>query len=186
MTETTGRHRRLRGAAKALETLLGWTLLAAVLLNVLNVVRRYLFDDSINGADEIQIYLMVGMAFLGGAVASVRGLHLRMDALKPRFPALFRRLIDRSEALLATGLCALVAAESAQYAWRVFQLGSVSDNAHIPMWVPHSVVAIGFGLMALIGLAYMITGAPQPEADPALTGEDETDEAASMTAQVAP
>jgi TRAP-type C4-dicarboxylate transport system permease small subunit len=34
----------------------------------------------------------------------------------------------------------------------MFTLGRKSDNMSIPMWIPHGVLALGFGLMALIVL----------------------------------
>jgi C4-dicarboxylate transporter, DctQ subunit len=167
-TSTTDRssvwHRRLLTAAGWLQWLLAVALVAAVVMNVCNVIGRYVFGRSIPGADELQIYLMVALAFLGAVVASVRGLHLRMDALKPYFSAGLRHALDRVEGLLATGLCGLVAVQSSLYAWRIFSLGSRSENAHIPMWLPHSVVAVGFTAMALVGLVYVLAGAPA--ADP--------------------
>jgi TRAP-type C4-dicarboxylate transport system permease small subunit len=38
------------------------------------------------------------------------------------------------------------------YVQRIFRLGAVSDIAHVPTWIPHSAVFVGFGLMALIAL----------------------------------
>jgi TRAP-type C4-dicarboxylate transport system permease small subunit len=44
----------------------------AVRLNFANVIGRYAIGRSILGADEVQIYIMVCMAFLGAAVVAWR------------------------------------------------------------------------------------------------------------------
>ena len=48
--------------------------------------------------------------------------------------------------------CAFVAWQSFLYVQRIYRLGAVSDIAHVPTWIPHSAVSVGFGLMALIVL----------------------------------
>ena len=53
----------------------------AVMLNFTNVVGRYLFGLSLLGSDEVQVFIMVAMTFLGAAVVTRRNQHLRMDVL---------------------------------------------------------------------------------------------------------
>ena len=60
--------RAIERLADALLTGLGLLVIAAVCLNFANVVGRYVFGQAIFGADEIQTYLMVWMAFLGAVV----------------------------------------------------------------------------------------------------------------------
>ena len=38
----------------------------------------------------------------------------------------------------------------------MYAIGRVSDMARVPMWIPHGVVAAGFGLMALIAALRLI------------------------------
>lgn len=141
-----------RDAASRLQALLAVALVAAVLLNVVNVASRYGLGRSIQAADELQIYLLVALAFLGSVVASRRDAHLRMDVLAARLPRAGRRLLAALERLLTLLLCGFLTVVSAQYAWRVFQLGSHSENAGIPMWIPHAVLPLAFGLMTLAAL----------------------------------
>ena len=58
-----------------------------MLLNFTNVLGRYLFGISLLGSDEVQVFIMVGMTFLGAAVVTRRNLHLRMDVLVRFMPA---------------------------------------------------------------------------------------------------
>ena len=140
---------RLTGA---IESALALAFIAAVLVNFANVVGRYVFDYAFLGADEAQIYIMVWMAFLGAAVVSWRERHLRMDVLLRLFPAPIQTVLRAAELLLLAGLGGFVLYESASYAGRMFALGQTSNNAGIPMWLPHSAVAVGFALITLIAL----------------------------------
>ncbi|MBV8652413.1 MAG: TRAP transporter small permease subunit, partial [Alphaproteobacteria bacterium] len=62
----------LGGIANFFSRVLGVALIAAVALNFANVVGRYGFNEPLTGVDELQVYLMIGMAFLGGLVAQIR------------------------------------------------------------------------------------------------------------------
>ncbi len=150
--------RLLATGATRLEAALAAALLAAVALNAANVVARYVFGQSITGADELQIYLMLVLAFFGSVVATVRRQHLRMDVLVRYFPHALQRLLEALEGVAAAVLCAFVCWISTQYALRMQQIGSVSENAHIPMWIPHAVVALAFAVMTVIGVLRLLPG----------------------------
>ena len=153
-------NRWLASAATAISLLLGVLLMVAVLVNIANVVGRYVFNSPVEGADEVEIYLMIGLAFFGALVAHIRGRHLRMDVLASRFPRRFARVVNSVEALTAVGVCGLVTWVSFNYTSRIWRLGSHSDNAHIPMWMPHSLLTASFALMTLVGLLRVFVAPP--------------------------
>lgn len=136
-------------AARAIELLLAVALIAAVILNFVNVVGRYGFGWGFIAADELQTYIMVYMAFLGAAVASWRGLHLRMDVLAQRLPAGMGKVLSCLELISVLVLCSLVTWVALQYVLQMYALGAKSQTAQIPMWIPHIAIAAGFGLMVL-------------------------------------
>ena len=83
---------------------LALALIAAVLLNFANVTGRYVLGMGILGADEVQIFIMIWITFLGAAVVSWRDKHLRMDALVDYLPPKFARALRSIERLLVTCL----------------------------------------------------------------------------------
>jgi TRAP-type C4-dicarboxylate transport system permease small subunit len=141
---------------RALERIVAYALVLAVLVNFANVVARYVFHRPIVGADELQVFLMVWMSFLGVVVVTWRRMHLRMDLVAARLPAPARGWLRLAEALLTAALAALVLGESCRYAARMFEIGRRSDALGIPGWIPHSSVAIAFGLIGLIAV-YRLT-----------------------------
>jgi TRAP-type C4-dicarboxylate transport system permease small subunit len=129
--------------ARVIEVTLALAFIFAVLLNFANVVGRYLLGLSLLGADEVQIFIMVAMTFLGAAVVT--------------------------EQVLLAALAGFVLTQSCFYAWQMWRIGRTSDMAGIPMWIPHATVAIGFALIlvvALWGLARMARRSPERGAEP--------------------
>ena len=96
--------------ARVIEVMLALAFIFAVLLNFANVVGRYLLGLSLLGADEVQIFIMVAMTFLGAAVVTRRNLHLRMDVLVRFLPAPVRMALRIAEQMLLAALAGFVLA----------------------------------------------------------------------------
>ena len=94
--------------ARAIELTLALLFIVAVMLNFTNVVGRYLFGISLLGSDEVQVFIMVGMTFLGAVVVTQRNQHLRMDVLVGFMPAPVRTLLRIAEQLLLAVLAGFV------------------------------------------------------------------------------
>jgi TRAP-type transport system small permease protein len=140
----------------AIERALTLAFIGAVALNFANVVGRYLLGRSIFGADEVQVYVMVCMAFLGAGIVTWREQHLRMDVLLRFLPAPARQALRAAELLLLFGLASFVVVQSIRYAAQMFAIAARSSAADIPMWLPHSAVAAGFALIALVALRRVV------------------------------
>jgi TRAP-type C4-dicarboxylate transport system permease small subunit len=151
-----------------IERVLAVGLLIGISLNVINVVGRYLTGYALNGADEIEIYILIWMTFIGAALVSWRGGHLRMDVLIIACPPLVRWLVGLFEMLVMLTICTFVAWHSFKYVERMYALGAVSDIARIPTWIPHSAIAVGFAAMVLMVLLrgiQRIAGGPRQAPD---------------------
>lgn len=151
--------------ARVIEVTLAYAFILAVLLNFTNVVGRYLLGLSFLGSDEVQIFIMVGMTFLGAAVVTRRNQHLRMDVLLRFLPVPLRLLLRVLEQVLLMVLAGFVLAQSLLYAGQMLRLGRVSDMTGLPMWIPHGTVALGFGLVLIIAawrLVRMLRLSPEP------------------------
>ena len=138
--------------ARVIELVLAFAFILAVLLNFSNVVGRYLFGISLLGSDEMQVFIMVGMTFLGAVVVSRRNHHLRMDVLVQFMPLPVRVALRIAEQLLLAALACFVLTQSYFYARQMFRIGRTSDMAGVPMWIPHGTVALGFALIFIIAI----------------------------------
>jgi C4-dicarboxylate transporter DctQ subunit len=145
--------------ARIIQLALAFAFIFAVLLNFANVVGRYVLGYSLLGADEVQVFIMVAMIFVGAAVVTRYNMHLRMDVLLQFMPAPVRLLLRLIELLLLIALAGFVLTESVLYAQRMLAMGRTSDMAGVPMWIPHGTVALGFGLLLIVALWRLLSAA---------------------------
>jgi len=72
--------------------------------------------------------------------------------------------------LLLAGLAGFVLTQSYFYARQMLRIERSSDMAGVPMWIPHGVIALGFGLILIIALSRVLGAARRPP-EPAAKGE---------------
>jgi TRAP-type C4-dicarboxylate transport system permease small subunit len=132
---------------RCLELCLGALLLAAIALNFVNVLGRYLAGRTLVGADEVQTYAMVWIAFLGAGVVAWRGEHLRMNVFSSGYPPRLRSGLRWAEVALVLVVVGFAVVQSAHYVISMAQFGAASPMAQMPMWIPHSGVGAGLALL---------------------------------------
>jgi TRAP-type C4-dicarboxylate transport system permease small subunit len=138
--------------AQIVERILALGLICAIVLDFINVVGRYFSGFTILGVDEIEIYVLIWIAFIGAAVVTWRREHLRMDVLLHALPAPARDFIARLEMVVMFVAATFVAYQALLYVDKMFTLGAVSDILGIPTWIPHTAVFLSFFAIALIVL----------------------------------
>lgn len=147
---------RLTSAANIVNTLLGCLLIAAVFINCANVVSRYVFSRAILGAEEIQVFILVWITFVGIAGVAWQGDHLRMDVLVQRLPTGLRAALDRVEALLMVVLSVFMLYQSWHFTELMISIGRNSDALGIPMAIPHIGLVTGFLLLSAVCLLRLV------------------------------
>ena len=149
---TTAVERVVQAASYAL----GILLLIAAFINVANVIARYVFRRPFIWGEEIILYLVIWLVFIGVPVAAWRHLHLRMDVVYEWFPPALRRVVGIVIALTTLWLCAQMVFLS----WRVIALLQLNNQrsaaAGVPMFVVYWAIPIGFGLLALVSLVQLL------------------------------
>jgi len=150
-----------------IERVLAVALIVGICLNFTNVVGRYLAGYALNGVDEVEIYILVWIAFLGAALVTWRDMHLRMDVLITSCPPRIRGLVSWFELVVMFVVATFVAWQSFKYVERIYALGAVSDIAHIPTWIPHSAITVSFAAIALMMLLRALQRLTGSQAAPA-------------------
>jgi len=157
--------RTLHKLLQRAELLLGIVFIGVVVLNFVSAAGRYAGGRPIVGADEVQVFVMVWLIFLGSLVATMRRIHLRMDVLTANMHGVRARVRNVLEALLSVVVCGGMAWISWQFTQDIRGMEQLSDAAEIPMWIPHLGAVVGFGGMALCSLVDLwaaATGAAHP------------------------
>ena len=128
---------------------LGLMMLAGVVINIANVIGRYLYSAPIFWAEEILVYMMIWAVFIGLPAIVINNAHLRMDLFYAMMNPRLRRAVDWLAALvsLACGVFGVY------YSWQVVTLlaanRQISVAAGAPMALVHAALPMGFALMLL-------------------------------------
>jgi len=157
------RNTLLRGV-DALMTVLriaaGTMLMAAVAINFVNIIGRYVFSDSISWAEEAMLFLTIGCVFLAAAPVGYLGRHIHMDVVVLMLPRPARRFFEWFSDLVTIATCLALAA----FAWPVVsmlaELDERSDTASIPLVIPQAALPVGLLLMALLITARLMLLGP--------------------------
>ena len=127
-----------------------------VLLNVANAGSRYLLGWAIPGSDEVLVFAMVWLVFLGACVVAQEGRHLSLDLLPGLLGPRHRLLLSRGLCLLTAVLTGFVALQSWAVVGKLQAVGQKSMATEIPMVIPHVAVTLSFATIALIALVCVI------------------------------
>jgi C4-dicarboxylate transporter, DctQ subunit len=125
-------------------------LIASVGINFVNIIGRYFFSVSIQWAEEMMLFLMVGCVFTGCCAVAWEGRQIRMDVVLAMLPPRLRQLIDVLSELVMIAAAAAVTV----FAWPVIsQLAAFDERsqaANFPLVFPQAMVPVGYTLMALV------------------------------------
>jgi TRAP-type C4-dicarboxylate transport system permease small subunit len=132
-------------------------------LLLLDIIGREFFGTGIYGAQKYAVYAAILAAFLGLAMATAKGQHLRAEAMDAMVPQRWSQVADRFGYFLSFVLFAGLVWVSFQFMLDTRQLGMRAAVIGLPLWLLQIVLPYAFGSSALRNLAYAIypTLAPQ-------------------------
>ena len=148
--------RILRGAARAACAVAVIALAALVLVTVVDVAGRYLFNKPLFGALEISEFLLVFIGFGGMAYAELRQAHITVDFFVTALPRRIKALLDSVAALLGALFWGFVAWRTVDHAQQIREAGEVSINLAVQTYPFYLVVAFGSILFAMLLAGRMV------------------------------
>jgi TRAP-type C4-dicarboxylate transport system permease small subunit len=132
-------------------------LAASVAINFANIIGRYFFSVSIQWAEEIMLFLMIGCVFLGSGAVGWSRRQIRMDAFVALLPPGFRQFLEVVVELVEIATCFFLAALSWPVVSMLAELDQRSQAANFPLVIPQATMPIGFVLMGLLIVAALMT-----------------------------
>lgn len=142
--------RILRGTVRAACAVAVAALAALVVVTVVDVAGRYLFNKPLFGAVEISEFLLVFIGFGGLAYAELRQAHITVDFFVTALPRRIQALLDSAAALLGALFWGFVAWRAIDHAEQIREAAEVSINLAIPTYPFYLAVALGSTLFALL------------------------------------
>ena len=130
----------------------GTLFLIAVVLNIVNVIGRYVFGLPVFWAEEALTFTVIWIVFLVAGAITYRGAHLNMDLVFSRMPPDLQRVV-RIAIAIALIVCTVY---TSVLSWRVVKIhyltSGVTAGTNIPLVIPHSALLFGFSFMALAAI----------------------------------
>jgi TRAP-type C4-dicarboxylate transport system permease small subunit len=136
--------------ARAMRFLASATLLAAVALNIANVAGRYFFSAPIEWAEEVMLFMMVGVVFLGAVAVSHEGRQIRMDIVLQALPRLPRRIAEMLAEVVELGVALAITVLAVPLVVQLYQFDQRSQAAQLPVAYPQALLPLGFALIAVV------------------------------------
>lgn len=143
----------LKAAGSIFRKLLGAVLIAMVLLNVANAGGRYLLGKAITGSDEILVFAMVWLVFLGAVLVTARQGHLGFGIVDRALTGGAWRVLHIVRHLVIAALAGYVALQSWAVLAKLIKVGQSSMALGVPMAIPHAAVLVSFVLIVVFSLA---------------------------------
>jgi len=134
--------------------MLGMGVLSMALVSIAAVIMRFIFNDALTIADELNMILIVVVTFAGLSYAARNGRHIRMSAIYDAMPIQIRKVMMISMSLITAIFMFVLSYYSFQYIHSVFESGRVLPALNIPAFIIYLWVPIGFGVT---GLQYAFT-----------------------------
>jgi TRAP-type C4-dicarboxylate transport system permease small subunit len=146
---------RLELLDRAVEWLVAALVAAMVMAGFLQIVNRFVFNVSLSWSEELQRYLNIWIVFLAIPIGYRRGVHLGMNMLFERMPA----LAQRSLLLLQELLWLVLALTIAWFATRIMVIAQnqTSGSLGITMDKVYLAQVVGGAYLALIAIRRLVT-----------------------------
>jgi C4-dicarboxylate transporter DctQ subunit len=133
-----------------LETIfIGAALAFASALLFVNVILRYVLLSPIVGAEELCLYLLVWIVFIGSSVAVRTRGHVAIDLLPRALPPPYRKLLAVLVGALVLTFLAVFFYFSLAHTLSVAASGQVTPIMQAPMWLTYLAMPVGSALMFL-------------------------------------
>ena len=138
---------RLLGRAE--EVFVGAALAFSAGLLFVNVVLRYWFLAPISWAEELSLYLVVWMVFVGASIATRTRGHIAIDLLALALSPANRRWLALAVGLVVLVFLVFFIYYSAGHTLRIRASGQVTPVMQQPMWLAYLAMPAGGALMFL-------------------------------------
>jgi TRAP-type C4-dicarboxylate transport system permease small subunit len=130
-----------------------------MLLVVIDVSLRYLFNRPIPGIPELVEFAMICVGFLGIAWCSVRNGHIAVDLVVNRFPGRVQAAFDIIAEIIGFIVFSVLSWQGFAQAVQMYRIDNVSRTLHVPTYPFYAVLGIGCGVLCIVLLVKLLQSA---------------------------
>lgn len=131
------------------EYILVASLFFTVGLVFIQVVMRYVFENSLSWSEELARYVFLWQIWLGASYAVKKKRHLRIEAFKSMLSKNKQMIVELVIYVIWFGFCVFMVYKGAELTGMLLQRGQVSPAMRVPMAYAYASVPVGCVLMAV-------------------------------------
>ncbi|MEQ8332591.1 TRAP transporter small permease [Nisaea sp.] len=124
----------------------GAAVLGLMLLGVMQIVLRSVFNSPIVGYIDLVELSMAVLAFLGAAYCQRLGGHIRMELLLAHLRGRTLWIVESIGTIAALGIIAVIVWFGWDHFLRAYELGDTTIDAEFPVWPSKLLVPIAFAI----------------------------------------
>ncbi|TPW31049.1 TRAP transporter small permease [Martelella alba] len=137
---------------RVLPAVCGGLLLAMVVVTVVDVVGRYLFNAPLPGAFELTQVLLADLVLAGLPITTLRGGHVEVDILASSWSERSARIFGAFGAGVSALVLFALGCTVAAHGYSLFEDGAVTNDLNFPVWPAAALGALTFVVSGLIVL----------------------------------
>jgi C4-dicarboxylate transporter DctQ subunit len=130
------------------EGIISLLLVTMTLIVFVEIVLRYVFGVGLLWAEEVTLHLSGWLVLFGASYGVKVGSHINVDTIVRLMPAKWQRIVTLIAVACALVYCALILEGSWVYIGKLVKYGVKMQDVPIPKYVAHSILLIGFVLLA--------------------------------------
>jgi TRAP-type C4-dicarboxylate transport system permease small subunit len=143
---------------ETISTVTGWLaglgVITMTAIVVVDVFLRYFFHKPLLFSDEVTIYCMIYITFVGAALTMKLRRHVNVDLLIIHLPMRVQRWLDVATKLSGTIVVFIITWYTAGWVLYNYRTGYASSGIlETPLWIPMLVIPVG---MFFWGLQYLV------------------------------
>ena len=146
---------KISDALYRIEKWLAIVLMTVMLVSIaLGVIFRYFLNNPLTWSDELAVYMLIWLTFVGGSMSLKTGRAAKLDLVFDYMSLLWKRifLVIGFAAILAFGIVGLIMAIKWISAPTV--LTTISPGLKISMFLPYLAVPFGFACLTIHALVF--------------------------------
>lgn len=151
-------YKKIMGAVnRALFWVMGILLIFMSLMLFYDVIARYFFSAQTSFGYDLNLWLTIVLAFLGGGYALQTKEHIVVDAAYAHFPSRMKAAVNIVSGVAILFLSYVLIKYGMMQVMTYYSRGSVAMSGfNIPIWIKWSIVPIGGVFLGLQGILYEI------------------------------
>jgi C4-dicarboxylate transporter DctQ subunit len=130
------------------EGIISLLLVTMTLIVFVEIVLRYVFGVGLLWAEEVTLHMSGWLVLFGASYGVKVGSHINVDTIVRLMPSQWQRIVTLVAVAFALIYCALILEGSWVYLAKLFKYGVKMQDVPIPKYYAHSILLIGFVLLA--------------------------------------